>query len=398
MSSCGVGQLPTLHSTQQPIKLQQTEQPMWHQTGRPRQEVVIGPDFVPHEGRILRLVDDVYQPPAATHHPDKAAHQSVELLNDLDGAGLASAQSGLFTGSDLKEHEDISLAGDVWSRSQFTQTADLEPHNDALAQASTSQASDLTAAAASDHIMEPINEFAVDGLNHASHAATIDSSAAASDYTMEAGNDAPIIEVIDVINTQDPQHMDESESIGYTEGKDILGLVGLTTEPTKEHHHPNATAHSSHTGGHMHMGTHLHGDQGTLHPGNPPASPTCFIHKDLPIPGMDIAPADKDRCYAHPLEYTNKVCIDAVLSSGACEACIRANYTAYCHGGTFASSHCASYLRVSVCLFTHRMSVRQTSCLSVQMCGGSVNIMFMSCIHRESGIYLFGAVLAGNCC
>ncbi len=312
-------QLPTLYSSQQPIRLQQPELPVWHPSARPRQEVVLGPGIVQHEGRVLRLTDDAFSPPDSAYQSDKSVHQTDSLLKELENIGLASEQSALFTGGDLRVHEDHASAGDDWSRSQITQA--VEQHDNILAQASHDQAAqnDIPAAAsAADHVMKTEQEAAPEGFDHAAHQSA---QSAGSDYAMEAAAESMYQSKHADANaddssgdtSQDPQQMDSSESIGYTDGNDILGMVGLPAESTKEHHHPNFTAHSSHTAGHRashvpsHMATNPHSDTPSLHPGNPPASATCFIHQDLPIPGMDIAPADKDRCYPHPPEYRNNV-------------------------------------------------------------------------------------------
>ena len=307
------GHLPTLHSTgQQPIRLQQPQQPAWHQPGRPRQELIIGPEHVQHEGRVL--ADDTFQPGPTTLRTDTSALQADSFLTD-SSSDSPSEQSEVFTGADLKEHD-----GDEWSRSQFTQTADLIAHN-------KEQADALSKLASTDSDLEPSQEAfqlayksAPESLGHAA-----DHSAAATvthdhitEATNEAGSDplrhaAAYAGINSSDDSFDPHHMHASDSLGYSEGKDILGLLGLPADLIKERHYPDSLPDDSKAAPHVlshtpsHMSNHPHNDHNILHPGNPPASATCFIHQDLPIPGMDIAPADKDRCYAHPPEYKNKV-------------------------------------------------------------------------------------------
>lgn len=307
------GHLPTLHSTgQQPIRLQHPQPPAWHQTARPRQELIIGPEHVQHEGRVL--ADETFQPRPSTLQTDTSALQADSFLPD-SSSDSPSEQSEVFTGADLKEHD-----GDEWSQAQFTQTADLITHN-------REQADALSKLASTDSDSEPSQEafqLAYKSTpEHLGHA--VDHSAAASvthDHIMEAINEAgsdPLRHAAAYADINfgddsfDPYHMHATEGLGYSKGKDILGLLGMPADLIKERHYPDSLPDDSEAAPHVlshtpsHMSNHPHSDHNVLHPGKPPASATCFIHQDLPIPGMDIAPADKDRCYAHPPEYKNKV-------------------------------------------------------------------------------------------
>jgi len=307
------GHLPTLHSTgQQPIRLQQPQQPAWHQPGRPRQELIRGPEHVQHEGRVL--ADDTFEPGPTTLRIDTSALQADSFLTD-SSSDSPSEQSEVLTGADLKEHD-----GDEWSRSQFTQTADLIAHNKEQADALSKLASTDSDSEPSQEAFQLAYKSAPEGLGHAA-----DHSAAATvthdhitEATNEAGSDplrhaAAYAGINSSDDSFDPHHMHASDSLGYSEGKDILGLLGLPADLIKERHYPDSLPDDSKAAPHVlshtpsHMSNHPHNDHNILHPGNPPASATCFIHQDLPIPGMDIAPADKDRCYAHPPEYKNKV-------------------------------------------------------------------------------------------
>ena len=261
------GHLPTFHNTgQQPIRLQQAQQPALYLPERPRQELIIGPEYVQHEGRVLRLADDAFQPEATALQSDSPAHQASDLPQD---SKAAPEHAGLFTGSDLEAHD-----GDAWSRSQFTQTADLIKHN----------TEKLKALKAASH------DFDSAGLAAASHAA--------SSADVSSGG-----------NSVDVPQVHASESLSDPDSIDALGMLGTSDELIQERHHPDKHQSSTHTLSHTpsYMAVHPHGDHNGLHPGNPPASPTCFVHPDLPIPGMDIAPAGRDRCYAQPPEYKNKV-------------------------------------------------------------------------------------------
>lgn len=279
------GHLPSRHPTEQPIRLQPAVQPAWQPSIRPRQEVVIGPDIptsAPHEGRLLRLADNPFTAPSLAHQPDS-------FLSELNHAASASEMSDLFTGVDLHDlHQaPATSGGSNWY--DFTQTSDLKQHEQEMAEAiSHADAASIDTAAPQS----------------ASDASSADAAKAAAG---EAGTEANPTAI-------DAQYVQGSEDIGYSGAADILELVGLPADPSDQQNlSPDLVKHVNHTGSHelthtpSHVATHKrhhHNSDSTL-TGSPPAPPICPIHKDLPIPGMDIAPAEKDKCYPHPHLYKN---------------------------------------------------------------------------------------------
>ena len=261
--------------------MQQAQQPAWYQPERPRQELIIEPEYVQHEGRILRLADDALQPGAAALQLDLPAHQASDLLQEPQDTRAAPDNSELFTGADLKEHD-----GDAWSRTQFTQTADLIEHN-------------------------------IQKLNALKEAASQESDSAGFDAASHAASSA---DVSSGGKSVDVPHMYASDSLSDPDSIDTLGMLGMSDELVQERHHPDKDQSTTHILSHTpsYMAVHPHSDHNVLHPGNPPASPTCFVHPDLPIPGMDIAPAGRDRCYAQPPEYKHKVQSFCRLLCGVC--------------------------------------------------------------------------------
>ena len=216
------------------------------------------------------MADDALQPGAAALQLDLPAHQASDLLQEPQDTRAAPDNSELFTGADLKEHD-----GDAWSRTQFTQTADLIEHNIQKLKALKEAASQESDSA---------------GFDAASHAA--------SSADVSSGG-----------KSVDVPHMYASDSLSDPDSIDTLGMLGMSDELVQERHHPDKDQSTTHILSHTpsYMAVHPHSDHNVLHPGNPPASPTCFVHPDLPIPGMDIAPAGRDRCYAQPPEYKHKV-------------------------------------------------------------------------------------------
>lgn len=240
------------------------------------------PSIPPHEGRLLQLVDDV----------SEASAVPITFLKELNRA--ASGASALFTDNDLLHHATSALSGHS-NRSDFTQTADLKQHE--LAMDEAIRASDK--AARQSHT--PRHQSGSD-------IAASDASTTASTETAAK----------DRHTGADHARQEGSQAIGYTSGKDILGLVGLSaaSDPTTNASQPDsakangakANGDSSH---HVVNGTHdLKLDPGFTLASIPPAAPVCAIHPNLPIPGMDIAPANKDRCYAHPHIYKNNNCLN----------------------------------------------------------------------------------------
>ena len=242
----------------------------------------MGPDMPKppsHEGRLLQLADNPFTAPSFAHQPDS-------FLSELNHA--ASDMANFFTGGDLHEHQTPATSGDSkWS--DFTQSSDLKQYeqevNEAISHAHAASANTAAAQSASD-----------------ASAANAAKSAAGGD-NIEANPKAT-----------DAQHVQGSEDIGFTAAADILGLIGLPANFSDQHESSSDHAkHDSHTGSHesthtpSHAATHMHhhhNSDSTL-TGSLPETPVCPIHQDLPIPGMDIAPADKDRCYPHPHIYKN---------------------------------------------------------------------------------------------
>ena len=304
VAGASADQLPTLYGTKQHIRLQTTGQ---HPAGRLTQEDS-GLGVVQHEGRLLQRTNDHPPPPVPAHQTGKPSLQSDSFWQELKAATSSKQSHGV---SADRSSPPAAAASSADARTRLSDIADLKEHN-----ASSAPAGRGPPAQSDSHLLVPEHNSSA-AVEHAVEA--VPSKVAGS-----SGDDS-----------HDPQHMDDSESIGYSDGADILGLIGLPAdlEPTQNnpqpnltdhavrepissnftghrHHLPDGTAHIHHTAGHRHNHsmTQTHHTRAHLHPGNPPESATCFVHKDLPIPGMDIAPADKDRCYAHPPEYKNKVC------------------------------------------------------------------------------------------
>ena len=217
-----------------------------------------------HEGRLLRLADESLQIPA---NPSDSFQ--LDLESALSGAGLL-ADGATLSG----DHATAALPGHS-NRSDFTQTADLEQHKLAMDEAISRKA--------------------------ASKPHSISAQAEAAKSMFSEGDS--IFEGKDTAS----QHADNSTEVGHISGKDMLGMVGLsaTTASTTDASHTNShpvTHIPQHVANHTHL---LHHKSAYNHTSSIPAHPTCSIHKDLPIPGTDITPADKDRCYTHPQMYKN---------------------------------------------------------------------------------------------
>lgn len=233
--------------------------PVWQQQAlRPRQEVVIGPSHVHHEGRLLQAGSESHSAPSN--------QQADPFLQDLEAAGLSSQQSALFTGGDLRAHERHVA--------NFTQAADSEQYEATGAQASSAAGlADSSAGRANTLEQLQADSAAHDIAEHSLQQDAVPANSGAGSL--------------------------QTESIGYTDGDDILSLVGLSAGQLAEHHAAHAAAHDrrdSHPA--RHGSSHRHVSEA-------PAVVTCPVHRDLPLPGMDIMAAGKDRCYPHPLEYKN---------------------------------------------------------------------------------------------
>lgn len=223
-----------------------------------------------HESRLLQLADAA---------PEAATVPNTFLL-ELDHA--ASGASALFTDEDLLHHATAAVSGHS-NRSDFTQTADLEQHDLAM-------------------------DEAVRASNQAANNSHTPGAQAASDATASEASTTAASEGAAKDNQTGSEQLEDSQGVGYISGEEILGLVGLTgaSDPTANASHTDSKAlsDSSSNSSYVANRTHKH-DPGVPSKSTPPATPVCAIHPDLPIPGMDIAPADKDRCYAHPHIYKN---------------------------------------------------------------------------------------------
>ena len=283
------------------------------------------PSIPSHEGRLLRLADDAFEAPPV-------AHPSDSFLLELDQAASASSASALFTDHDLLYHTPAALP-EHSKLSDFTQTADLKQHKLAMDEAISRKAAGKA--------------YSSQGQSATAAAESSSSEAAATD------------------EDSSPQRVGDSEGMGHISDEDMLGMVGLsatpaspaTPSPTASHTDSHAvTEPSSHVANH----THRHHHDST-HANTPPAQPICPTHKDLPIPGMDIAPADKDRCYTHPHIYKNNNYLND------------SNYMLYHHDiptihphPAFAWGDIARFAQVS-----HKM--RRKEPVTVTFVGGSVS-------------------------
>ena len=265
------GHLPSAPHSEQPIKLHPAPQPTFQHSIRPAQDTMQStkaPSIPSHEGCLLRLADDdPFAVPANTHPSDSF---QLDLENALSGAGLLAHGD-----SNFGHHATAALPGHS-TRSDFTQTADLEQHELAMDEAISRQAASKPHSTPAQTAAEATK-----------------SASTEADSQLEGKDTAP-------------QHAGSSTGVGYTDGEDMLGMVGLSATPA-------STADASHTNNHPLTGPkhvanhvhHLHHASASNHTSSPPAHPTCSIHKNLPIPGTDVAPADKDRCYPHPQIYMN---------------------------------------------------------------------------------------------
>lgn len=228
----------------------------------------------PHEGRLLQLAD------AAS----EALNVPNAFLLELDSA--ASGASAFVTDRDLLHHATAAPSAHR-NRSDFTQTADIEQHELAMDEAirASNQAarnSHTTGAQAASHLAA------------AEASTTVPSEAAAKDKH--------------TVSERVEEALGESQGIGYISGEEILGLVGLSAaaDPTANASHTDTKALGHSPSNSSQSANRTPGqDPGFTSTSIPPASPVCAMHPDLPIPGSDIAPADKDRCYAHPHIYKN---------------------------------------------------------------------------------------------
>ena len=224
----------------------------------------------PYEGRLLRLADDPLETPATM-----AASDSFRLdLEDAISGAESMADGSNLSGNGNLVHHATALPSHT-NRSDYTQSADLEKHELAMDEAISR--SDAT------------KPQATPAQSAAEAAKTTPSEAAPT------GKDTV------------PQHPKDPEGGGYSSGEDMLGMVGLSATPvsTANTSHPEnhpVTDSPKHAANHTH---HLHHKSASNHTSSTPAHPTCSIHRNLPIPGTDIAPAEKDRCYTHPHIYKN---------------------------------------------------------------------------------------------
>lgn len=223
-----------------------------------------------HEGRLLRLADDPFETPATMAASDSF---QLDLENAVSGAEFLADESNLSGNGNLVYHA-IALPGHS-NRSDFTQTSDLKQHKLAMDEAVSRRAATKPQATPA--------QSAAEASERTPHEAS------------STGKDAV------------PQHLEHSDGGGYSSGEDMLGMVGLSAtsasiaNTSHTENHP-VTDSPKHAANHSH---HLHHTSAYNHTSSTPAHPTCSIHRNLPIPGTDIAPGDKDRCYTHPHIYKN---------------------------------------------------------------------------------------------
>ena len=263
----GAGHLPPVHHSEQPIKLQPAVQPTFQHSIRPGQDTILSTEVPSHEGRLLQLADQPLQIPANTNLYDSFQQ---DLENALSGADLLADGVNLSGDDDSDHHATATLHG-------HSKSADLEQHELAMDEAISRKA------AGKPHLISA--QAAV---------AAAESAFNEADSRSEGQDTAP-------------QHADNSTGDSHITGKDMLGLVGLSADPasTTDASHTNShpvTHMPKHVANHTH---HLRHKAASNHTSSAPAHPTCSIHKDLPMPGTDIAPTDKNRCYTHPQMYKN---------------------------------------------------------------------------------------------
>ena len=261
------GHLPSVHHSEQPIKLQPAPQPIFHHSIRPEQDTTLSTDaqaISSHEGRLLRLADSEPFETLANINPSDSFQ--LDLENALSGPGISLADGIDLHGDNILGHHATATLPEHSNRSDFTQTADLEQHKLAMDETISRQAASKP---------------------HSTPAQTAAETASDTHSKSE-------------VKDTGTQHANKSTGVGHTSGQDMLGMVGLSAispSPANTSHTNSVTL----TDLPKHAANHTH----HLHTSSSPAHPTCSIHKNLPIPGTDIAPADKDKCYAHPQIYKN---------------------------------------------------------------------------------------------
>lgn len=267
---CLAGHLPSVHHSEQPIKLQPAAQPAFQHSIRPGQDTM--PSIPSHDSRLLRMADD--EPFKIQALSDPSHSFQLDLENALSGSDLLADGADLLRDGNLDHHVKATLPGHS-NRSDFTQAADLEQHELAMDEAISRKASSKSQSAPAQSAAE-----------------------AAKSVSSKADFKGKVMT---------PQHVEHSEGIGHSSGEDMLGMVGLSAIPA-------SSANTSHTNSHpvtdspKHVANsthHPHHDSASNHTNSSPAHPTCSIHNNLTLPGTDIAPADKDRCYTPPQIYKN---------------------------------------------------------------------------------------------
>ena len=118
-------------------------------------------------------------------------------------------------------------------------------------------------------------------------------------------------------------NMRDRQSLGYSASADILGLVGSShahssdrsmSESSETQSGEVSPADSNHTDASRpsvidQAISHLNGtisSSAIAHSFTSPNYATCAPHMDLPTPGLDIVPANRSKCYTHPMEYKDK--------------------------------------------------------------------------------------------
>ena len=107
-----------------------------------------------------------------------------------------------------------------------------------------------------------------------------------------------------VVSSFEGKNPPQTESTSHSNAKDTSGVTTLQINKASAHHSTNASAQHSHAATHS-MPHNSDSTAGHHYLNSPSGVFTCPVHRDLPLPGTDIMPAEKGRCYHHPPEYRN---------------------------------------------------------------------------------------------